>query len=79
VSAFGRWHNCEPDFILPSSNPENILPAVRDFLSHHPTALGDSPRRIAILMWLGRFTPYPPADADVEAALEILQLEGKAA
>jgi hypothetical protein len=57
----------------------NIVPAVRDLFSERPLAAGGDPLRIAALLWVLRHVPEPVGNFEVEAALEVLDVEREAA
>lgn len=57
----------------------DLLPAIRDLLSHHPRAARCSAEQIAGLLWVLRFVPEPVEPYEVVAALEPLDVEREAA
>jgi hypothetical protein len=56
---------------------EEVLPAVRELISWHPTAAYKSPNTLARLLWILRYLPYRPEIFKVETALEALRVEGE--
>ena len=57
----------------------NIVPAVRDLFGEHPLAVRCSPEQVAALLWVLRFVAEPVGNFEVEAALEVLDVEREAA
>jgi hypothetical protein len=57
----------------------NIVPAVRDLFSERPLAVRCSPEQVAALLWVQRHVPEPVGNFEVEAALEVLDVEREAA
>jgi hypothetical protein len=53
----------------------NIVPAVRDLFSERPLAADGDPEQIAALLWVLRHVPEPVGNFEVEAALEVLDVE----
>ena len=53
----------------------NMVPAVRDLFSERPLAVRCSPEQIAALLWVLRHVPEPVGNFEVEAALEVLDVE----
>ncbi len=56
-----------------------LLPAVRDLFSAHPLAVRCTPEQIAAMLWVLRHVPEPVGNFEVEAALEVLDIEREAA
>ncbi len=56
-----------------------LLPAVRDLFSAHPLAVRCTPEQIAAMLWALRHVPEPVGNFEVEAALEVLDIEREAA
>ncbi len=52
-----------------------LLPAVRDLFSAHPLAVRCTPEQIAAMLWVLRHVPEPVGNFEVEAALEVLDIE----
>ncbi len=53
----------------------NMVPAVRDLFSERPLAVRCGPEKIADLLWMLRHVPEPVGNFEVEAALEVLDVE----
>ncbi len=56
-----------------------VLTGLRDLFSHNPEAVQCGAETLANLLRLGRFLRYRPAVVEVEAALEVLDVERGAA
>ncbi len=56
-----------------------LVPAVRDLFSAHPLAVRCTPEQIAAMLWVLRHVPEPVGNFEVEAALEVLDMEREAA
>jgi hypothetical protein len=56
-----------------------MVAPVRDLFSEHPLAVRCSPEQIAALLWVLRYVPEPVGNFEVEAALEVLDIEREAA
>lgn len=54
-----------------------ILPALRELLGKHQRLTNCSAQTLAGLLWELRYFPWQPADHEVEAALEVLRVEGE--
>ncbi len=56
---------------------DEVLPALRDLLSHHPAAASSSPEKLARRLYVLRYLPFRPEVCEVAAALEALCIEGE--
>jgi hypothetical protein len=56
-----------------------MVAPVRDLFSEHPLAVRCSPEQITALLWVLRYVPEPVGNFEVEAALEVLDIEREAA
>jgi hypothetical protein len=54
-----------------------VLPALRELFSQHPTATRSGSETLTRLLWGLRYLPYRPLVFDVETALEALYTEGE--
>jgi hypothetical protein len=54
---------------------EDVLPALRELFSQHPTTAYKSPDTLARLLWMLRYLPYQPSSFEVEVVLEPLEVE----
>jgi hypothetical protein len=52
-----------------------LVPPIRDLFSAHPLAVRCSPEQVAALLWVLRHVPEPVGNFEVEAALEVLDVE----
>jgi hypothetical protein len=59
------------------TDESELLPALRELFSQHPTATRSGPETLARLLWVLRYLPYRPLVFEVEAALEVLSIEGE--
>jgi hypothetical protein len=57
----------------------NVLPALRELLTQHPETNSSNPEKLAGLLRMLRYLPYRPHVFAVEAALEVLPLDGEVA
>jgi hypothetical protein len=57
----------------------NMVAPVRDLFSARPLAVRCSPEQIAAMLWMLRHVPEPVGNFEVEAALEVLDVEREAA
>ena len=58
----------------------HLVPPIRELLSQHPLAARCAPEQVAALLWVLRYVPERPGAFEVEAALEVLDIErGRAA
>jgi hypothetical protein len=57
--------------------PEDVLPTLRQYLAVHPPAVADEPWQIARFLYLRSYMERESLEADVEAALEALSVEGE--
>lgn len=64
---------------IQDSRNDEVLPAVRELLSHHPAAQSCGAEALARMLHVLRFLPYRPAPCEVGAALEALLVEGELA
>jgi hypothetical protein len=61
-------------------NAARVLPAIRELFSQHPLAVLRCPEQIAALLWALSYVENRPDALEVEAALEVLDIErGRAA
>jgi hypothetical protein len=63
-------------------NGAELLPAVRELFSQHPRAVRLSPEQVAGLLWILCYVvddDGPPTVYEVDAALEVLNIETGAA
>jgi hypothetical protein len=56
---------------------EGVVPAIRQYLAVHSLAVADEPWQIAQFLSLRGYMEREPLEADVEAALEALCVEGE--
>jgi hypothetical protein len=56
---------------------EDVVPALRQYLSIRPSAVSDEPSVTARELRLWNLMEREPLEADVEVALEALRVEGK--
>lgn len=63
----------------PVYNNDEVLPALREMISQHPTAMRNGPETLARLLYVLRYLSYRPSVYAVEEALEALQVEGELA
>ncbi len=59
-----------------SNRQVEVLAAVREHFSLNPLEPVPDPRELARTLWR-RYLPYCPDEAEVEAALEVLTVEGE--
>jgi hypothetical protein len=55
-----KWCRHEPTFILPESNPEDILSALRQLLSEKPEVAGYDHRSLSLMLCLRPLPALPP-------------------
>jgi len=56
---------------------EDVVPALRQYLSIHPLAVSDKPSVTARELGLRDLTGRQPSEGEVEAGLEALTVEGE--
>jgi hypothetical protein len=65
-----------PRKIIPETD---VLPALRELLSEHPTLTHSGSETLSRVLFVLRCHPYRPKRLEVEAALELLVLDGEVA
>jgi hypothetical protein len=68
-----------PEPLYPTEHPTNeaVLPALRDMLSQSPEMMCSGSETLSERLYTPRYLPFPPDEADVEAAREALLVEGE--
>jgi len=68
-----------PGELYPSEGDphEDVVPAVRQYLSKHPSAVSDEARVTARKLRLWGLMEREPSEEEVEAVLEALTVEGE--
>jgi hypothetical protein len=56
---------------------QDVLPALREMLARRPHCADFDAKALSLVLWFRNYLPYPPDEAEVEAALEALRLEGE--
>ena len=54
---------------------EDALPALREMLYQRPHCIGFDAKALSLVLWFRGYLPSPPDEAEVEAALEALDVE----
>ncbi len=54
---------------------QDVLPALREMFDRRPHCIGFDARALSFVLFFRGYLPYAPSDAQVEAALEALDIE----
>ncbi len=54
---------------------QDVLPGLREMLDQRPHCIGFDARALSLVLFFRGYLPYAPDEAEVEAALEALNIE----